>query len=210
MSLSSQPVKPPSMRKASVVRTQVSPSSSSNASVMPNSTSTSNVTNSMPSTFEFTKRKRWADLLIHELSEAIIFVLSNECKVLFCSRAVLELLGWRDAELIDKDLVDLVNGVYTLLCVLVVLSSCTHLSHLSLLHSSGEDQHAFRGSFDQSLHSRAEMLSYVRFRCQPEYATPAKEVLFEVKGYPHYIDDEPYARCFFAVAKPYPSRNTAM
>ncbi|KAG2041923.1 hypothetical protein BDR03DRAFT_913838 [Suillus americanus] len=137
----------------------------------------------MPSTFEFTKRKRWADLLIHELSEAIIFVLSNECKVLFCSRAVSELLGWRDTELVDKDLVDLVNG---------------------------EDKHAFRASFERSLRSRMEMLSYVRFKCQSEYASPAKEVLFEVKGYPHYIDDEQYARCFFAVAKPYPSRNTAM
>lgn len=144
--------------------------------------STSNAANSA-STFEFTKRKRWADLLIHELSEAIIFVLSNECKVLFCSKAVSELLGWRDAELIDKDLVDLVNG---------------------------EDKHAFRASFEQSLRSRMEMLSYVRLKCQSEYNSPAKEVLFEVKGYPHYIDDEQYARCFFAVAKPYPSRNTAM
>ncbi|KAG1754311.1 white collar 2 type of transcription factor [Suillus lakei] len=145
--------------------------------------STSNAANSTPSTFEFTKRKRWADLLIHELSEAIVLVLSNECKVLFCSRAVSELLGWRDTELIDKDLVDLVNG---------------------------EDKHAFRALFEQSLRSRMEMLSYVRFKCQSEYASPAKEVLFEVKGYPHYIDDEQYARCFFAVAKPYPSRNTAM
>ncbi|KAG2364521.1 hypothetical protein BDR07DRAFT_1450276 [Suillus spraguei] len=131
-------------------------------------------------TFEFTKRKRWADLLIHELSEAVIFVLSNECKVLFCSRAISELLGWRDAELIDKDLVDLINA---------------------------EDKQAFRVSFEQSLRSRMEMLSYVRFKYQCEYA---REVLFEVKGYPHYIDDEQYARCFFAVAKPYPSRNTAM
>ncbi|OAX39362.1 hypothetical protein K503DRAFT_716568, partial [Rhizopogon vinicolor AM-OR11-026] len=184
MSTSSQPVKSPLMhRPASLFKTQEPASSSSNVTAMANPTTTSSSTSSLPSTFEFTKRKRWADLLIHELSEAIIFVLSNECKVLFCSRAVSELLGWRDAELIDKDLVNLVNG---------------------------EDQHAFRGSFDQSLRSRAEMLSYVRFKCQTEYATPAKEVLFEVKGYPHYIDDEPYARCFFAVAKPYPSRNTAM
>lgn len=181
MSLSSQPANL-IHRPASLSRSQdTAPSLSSHvAGNIPNSTS--NAANSA-STFEFTKRKRWADLLIHELSEAIIFVLSNECKVLFCSRAVSELLGWRDAELIDKDLVDLVNG---------------------------EDKHAFRASFEQSLRSRMEMLSYVRFKCQHEYTSPAKEVLFEVKGYPHYIDDEQYARCFFAVAKPYPSRNTAM
>lgn len=181
MPLSSQPANI-IHRPASLSRSQdTTPSLSSNvAGNIPNSTS--NAANSA-STFEFTKRKRWADLLIHELSEAIIFVLSNECKVLFCSRAISELLGWRDAELIDKDLVDLVNG---------------------------EDKHAFRASFEQSLRLRMEMLSYVRFKCQNEYTSPAKEVLFEVKGYPHYIDDEQYARCFFAVAKPYPSRNTAM
>lgn len=203
MPLSSQPANI-THRPASLSRSQdTAPSLSSNiAGNIPNSTS--NATNSA-STFEFTKRKRWADLLIHELSEAIIFVLSNECKVLFCSRAISELLGWRDAELIDKDLVDLVNGKHVC-CVLVVLPACAHLSFIS----SGEDKHAFRASFEQSLRSRMEMLSYVRFKCQNEYTSPAKEVLFEVKGYPHYIDDEQYARCFFAVAKPYPSRNTAM
>jgi hypothetical protein len=103
MSLNSQPANVTN-RPASLSRSQdTAPSLSSNVSGNPTSIS-------IPSTFEFTKRKRWADLLIHELSEAIIFVLSNECKVLFCSRAVSELLGWRDTELIDKDLVDLVNG----------------------------------------------------------------------------------------------------
>jgi hypothetical protein len=113
MPLSSQPAKaPPMHRQSSDFGTQEPASSSSNVTTMSNPSSTSNAPNSLPSTFEFTKRKRWADLLIHELSEAIIFVLSNQCKVLFCSRAVSELLGWRDAELIDKDLVDLVNGEY--------------------------------------------------------------------------------------------------
>lgn len=63
----------------------------------------------MSTTFEFTKRKRWADLLIHELSEAIIFILSSDAKIWFCGRAVAELLGWSDAELIDRPFTDLVN-----------------------------------------------------------------------------------------------------
>lgn len=63
-----------------------------------------------PTTFEFTKRKRWADLLIHELSDAIILILSSDAKVWFCGRAVSELLGWSDAELIDRPFTDLVNG----------------------------------------------------------------------------------------------------
>lgn len=65
-----------------------------------------------PSTFEFTKRKRWADLLITELTEAIILILSTQCQILYCSAAVKELLGWRDEDLIDTEFLDLVNGAW--------------------------------------------------------------------------------------------------
>jgi hypothetical protein len=57
-------------------------------------------------------------------------------------------------------------------------------------------------------------------------STPApKEVLFELTGYPHFVDPDeaeeqelvqhgmmiaPQCKVVFAVAKPYPSRNTAM
>lgn len=60
--------------------------------------------------FEFTKRKKFADLLITELAEAIILVLSLECRVWFCGTAVTELLGWRDEDLVDGDLIELING----------------------------------------------------------------------------------------------------
>ena len=63
-------------------------------------------------TFEFTKRKRWADLLITELTEAIILILSTQCQILYCSAAVKELLGWRDEDLIDAEFLDLVNGAW--------------------------------------------------------------------------------------------------
>ena len=62
--------------------------------------------------FEFTKRKRWADLLITELTEAIILILSTQCQILYCSSAVKELLGWRDEDLIDTEFLDLVNGAW--------------------------------------------------------------------------------------------------
>ena len=66
----------------------------------------------LPSTFEFTKRKRWADLLITELTEAIILILSTRCQILYCSAAIRELLGWRDEDLIDTEFLDLVNGTW--------------------------------------------------------------------------------------------------
>jgi len=59
--------------------------------------------------WEFTRRKRWADLLITELSEAIVLVLSPRRKVLFCNPAVREILGWQDEDLIDRDFKHLVN-----------------------------------------------------------------------------------------------------
>ena len=62
--------------------------------------------------FEFTKRKRWADLLITELTEAIILILSTQCQILYCGAAVKELLGWRDEDLIDTEFLDLVNGAW--------------------------------------------------------------------------------------------------
>ncbi|EGN95626.1 hypothetical protein SERLA73DRAFT_186737 [Serpula lacrymans var. lacrymans S7.3] len=139
--------------------------------------------------FDFTKRKRWADILINELSEAIILVLSSSRVILFCGTGVTELLGWRDIELIDHDLADFIHA---------------------------DDQHAFRNNFDESLRMRSELTCYVRLKCKnhlpqnSDYRPPPKEVLFELQGYPHYVDDEVDCRCFFAVAKPYPSRNTAM
>jgi hypothetical protein len=59
-------------------------------------------------TYEFTKRKRWADLLLTEPADDITFVLSFSCIVLYCSLTVKELLGWKDVDLIDCDLIDLI------------------------------------------------------------------------------------------------------
>ena len=59
-------------------------------------------------TFEFTKRKRWADLLVTELADANLFILSSNFRILYCGAAVTELLGWRETELVDHDFGDIV------------------------------------------------------------------------------------------------------
>ena len=64
---------------------------------------------SSTSTFEFTKRKHWADL-ITELTETVILIFSTRCQILYCGTAVKELLGWRNEDLIDTKFLDLVNG----------------------------------------------------------------------------------------------------
>jgi len=75
-----------------------------------------------PLVFEFTKRKKYADLLITELTEGIVLVLSSDCKVLYCGTAVTELLGWRDEDLIDGDLIKLINGekIHVLQCIALI------------------------------------------------------------------------------------------
>ncbi|KAI0032828.1 hypothetical protein K488DRAFT_24956, partial [Vararia minispora EC-137] len=139
-----------------------------------------------PPSFDFTRRKKWADLLITELSEAIVFVLSPQAKVLFCSHSVYELLGWKDDELVDRDLFEWIHAA---------------------------DHNDFRSALLQSQHVGQELLTYFRLRCKPDaftHAQPPPAILFELYGRPHTVPGESAPRCLFAVAKPHPSRNTAM
>lgn len=65
-----------------------------------------------PLTFEFTKRKRWADLLISELADGINMILSTSRKVLYCGPAITELIGWRDVDFLDCDLLDFITRMF--------------------------------------------------------------------------------------------------
>ncbi|EMD38174.1 hypothetical protein CERSUDRAFT_122924 [Gelatoporia subvermispora B] len=183
----------------------VPPASSSSAATIPPPAPPKD-----PPAFEFTRRKRWADLLVAELSDAVALVLAADGTVWYCGAAVEELLGWRDAELVDGDFGDLVNV---------------------------EDRPGFREQLRGAIRARAEMRAYVRLQCKAEFcitddlASRPREVLFEITGRPHYCGDDKLPQgpgdgagagaqpgddapadflCFFAVAKPYPGRNTAM
>ena len=88
--------------------------------------------------------------------------------------------------------------------------------------SSVDDRENFKKNFEQSIKDNSDMQSYVRMQAKPDAssspssasaseATPrASEVLFEIIGYPHFIEGDESCKCFFATAKTYPSRNTAM
>jgi hypothetical protein len=134
-----------------------------------------------------------------------------------------------------------------------------------------QDRGTFERQFTESIQNRTDLLTYVRLRCKSEHDVygpnipvlpvmpsgqdgepavqqspkpPSKEILFEIKGYPHFVvsstlgqqssnrfevgdlqamDSQPgpsnsvpqsgtsgLFKCFFLMAKPYPSRNTAM
>lgn len=65
--------------------------------------------------FDFTKRKRWADLLVTELTEAVMLVLSDTGVVWYCGPAVEDLLGWADEDLVDGTLFEIMNGASAVL-----------------------------------------------------------------------------------------------
>ncbi|KAG6814558.1 hypothetical protein H0H92_000086 [Tricholoma furcatifolium] len=127
-----------------------------------------------PKTFEFTKRKRWADLLVTELADGINIILSQTCTILYCAPIVTEITGWKSTDLIDS-----------------------------------EDQNMFRASFEASINNTSPLLAYIRINCvgtSASYPFPPKNMLFEVQGHPSPTTAE--GILFFAVMKPFPSRNT--
>lgn len=79
-----------------------------------------------------------------------------------------------------------------------------------------DDRAGFRAAFAESLRTRTELLAYARLQCKNEfyvaadYTSAPREVLFELRGRPHFLPDSDAFQCFFAMAQPYPSRNTAM
>lgn len=178
----------------------------------------SSATSRNPPLLEFTKRKRWADLLLTELSEAVVIVLSPAGKIWYCGAAVAELLGWKDEDMVDREFCEYVNRTW---------HAPPHKIVLSLLQD--DDIGPFRASFQRCIHLRNELITYIRLRCKPASVgrtsipqdfqasanAPVKEVLFEIEGFPHFVPSASNGgagdcTCFFMMAKPYPSRNMAM
>lgn len=144
-------------------------------------------TQKSPSTFEFTKRKRWPDLLITDLVDSVLFILSPSCIVLYVATAVNELLGWRDVDLVDLDFIKLINPA---------------------------DHNAFRIGFEHSKHgSDVESSLQVRLICNESPGSQiqtSKELLVDIKLYPQKTSENAIeTKCIFATATPFPSRNTA-
>ncbi|KAH8832580.1 blue light receptor [Flagelloscypha sp. PMI_526] len=140
------------------------------------------------STFDFTKtRKRWPEILLTELSDVIVLLLSPRGKILYCGTGVEEILGWRDSEVVAMDITQLVADDFT----------------------------TFLDAFRQAIQTNSEMLVYSRFISKPPsisqqliQSAEQRSVLLEVKGYPCFTDAGPQA--FFAVCAPYPSKGLEM
>ncbi|KAF9482824.1 GATA-domain-containing protein [Pholiota conissans] len=159
----------------------------STAIIQPHSMSIALAARSLP-TYEFSKRKRWGDLLLSELVDDVAFILSPKYKILYCGPAVTELLGWRNVDLTDLEFTNLVDL---------------------------PDQARFRIAFDEAVCTNVESDLAVRLRTNNSTtqftSMPAEVVLFDIKFYPHNTGSEDVGGpCIIAMASPYPSRNSAM
>ncbi|CAA7271598.1 unnamed protein product [Cyclocybe aegerita] len=142
-----------------------------------------------PSTYEFTKRKRWADLILAELVDDVLFVLSPTCKILFCSAAVTELLGWRDVDILDLNFLEVIDSA---------------------------DQARFRVGFDECTKTSLGFHDLIQLKSNDSdhfYGNepPSGALLFEVKCFPHTVvgDGNAETKVFLAMASPHPSRNAS-
>jgi hypothetical protein len=61
--------------------------------------------------YDYTKRKRWGDLISSEVVETVAFVVNSSLTVLLCGAAICELLGWRDADFLDTELTEYMDGM---------------------------------------------------------------------------------------------------
>lgn len=69
-----------------------------------------------------------------------------------------------------------------------------------------DDVAAFLEHFDTCVAAHSEMATFARLRGKAN--GDARWPVFELRGHPHYDQDQ--CACFFVMARPYPSRNTAM
>lgn len=62
--------------------------------------------------FEFTKRRKYLDILISEAPDSIMLILNPQRKVLYTGPAVVDLLGWQPEKLVDRDILEFINSAY--------------------------------------------------------------------------------------------------
>lgn len=90
----------------------------------------------------------------------------------------------------------------------VVLSSFRrfHSAHFHLLPDA-DDIEGFSRDFQNSLRDGNDLTLYYRFRMKDD-----RYIIFEITGHPYYAEEngQQQIKCFFAMGRPYPSKNTAM
>ncbi|GAA5894689.1 hypothetical protein JCM6882_006659 [Rhodosporidiobolus microsporus] len=138
----------------------------------------------------FTTRRNWSQYILEELQD-FMHVISPTGQFIFASQSVRDLTGYTPDDLFSRSIFD-------------------------FLHA--DDAGPFQRDLETSLRTGDTLTLYYRFKTKDERYT-----LFEVTGHPYYGSGEDHvpggapqkpngraAKCFFAMARPYPSKNQAM
>ena len=62
------------------------------------------------STFDFTKRRRWTDVLLSSLPGAALLVLDKYGSIEYAGPGTHSVLGWEIEEVVERNVLDFVNG----------------------------------------------------------------------------------------------------
>ena len=62
--------------------------------------------------FEFTKRKKWADILISELPDTVTLILDADGQIQYVAPNATDVLGWQVEELSETDVLEIINGAF--------------------------------------------------------------------------------------------------
>ncbi|BGP37804.1 white collar 2 type of transcription factor [Rhodotorula kratochvilovae] len=150
----------------------------------------------------FTTRKNWSEHLLEEIQD-FMHVLSPTGNFIFASASAQDLVGYSPEELFTQSIFDFIHP---------------------------DDVQSFRRDFDLSCRTGDTLTLYYRFKARDTSGASSEPrfVLFEVTGHPYYEGggarvagntDAPApqvlartqpAKAFFAMARPYPSKNQAM
>ncbi|GAA6004772.1 hypothetical protein JCM10207_001009 [Rhodosporidiobolus poonsookiae] len=131
----------------------------------------------------FTTRRNWSQHILEELQD-FMHVLSPTGAFIFASTSIKALSGYTPDELFARPIFDFIHP---------------------------DDAPAFKRDLEMSMRTGDTLTLYYRFKNKDERYT-----LFEVTGHPYYGSDDKDkpngrpAKCFFAMARPYPSKNQAM
>lgn len=107
-------------------------------------------------------------------------VLAPNGNLMFSTPSLRELTGWTPDEVLGKPIADFIHA---------------------------DDIEGFTRDFQNSLRDGHDLTLYYRFRMKDD-----RYIIFEITGHPYYAEEngQQKCKCFFAMGRPYPSKNTAM
>lgn len=107
-------------------------------------------------------------------------ILSPTGNIMFATPSIRELTGWTSEEVTGRPIADFIHT---------------------------DDVEGFLRDYQTSLLEGNDLTLYYRFRMKDDRYT-----IFEITGHPYYAEENGQQRCkcFFAMGRPYPSKNTAM